>query len=198
MKTTYPPNTANNEQDWENYAKSTLNHWYTHVYTLRDDPKLLDYAKKERQLFALQKRLATGTVKNYFALKNKIKNWVGLRFRSGEQVLVNETENQLIVNFVSMDLKGNTGISAVVLPWHIRLVIEIKANKVRVSAFDDMGSASTSISRSYYLSAYFKKDGTIKMPNTYKNGFLQFKVTIASLVRDLEKSILQPTTSDDW
>ena len=73
MKTTYPPNTANNEQDWENYAKSTLNHWYTHVYTLRDDPKLLDYAKKERQLFALQKRLATGTVKNYFALKNKIK-----------------------------------------------------------------------------------------------------------------------------
>lgn len=132
------------------------------------------------------------------SLKNKIKNWVGLRFRSGEQVLVNETENQLIVNFVSMDLKGNTGISTVVLPWHIRLVIEIKANKVRVSAFDDMGSASTSISRSYYLSAYFKKDGTIKMPNTYKNGFLQFKETIASLVRDLEKSILQPTTSDDW
>lgn len=73
MKTTYPPNTANNDQDWESYAKANLNHWYTHVHTLRDDPKLLDYAKKERQLFALQKRLATGTVKNYFALKMKIK-----------------------------------------------------------------------------------------------------------------------------
>lgn len=72
MKTTYPPKTAQNQQDWENYAQKSTNDWFGHVHTLRDQPTSLDYASKERQLFALQRKLESGTVKNYFALKNKI------------------------------------------------------------------------------------------------------------------------------
>jgi hypothetical protein len=72
MKTTYPPNTATNQQDWEQHASKNLNNWYGHVHTLRDNPSQLDYAGIERQIFALTKRLETGSVKNYFALKNKI------------------------------------------------------------------------------------------------------------------------------
>ncbi len=74
MKTTYPPNTATNQQDWEQHASKSLNDWYGHVHTLRDNPAQLDYAGIERQIFALTKRLETGSVKNYFALKNKIES----------------------------------------------------------------------------------------------------------------------------
>lgn len=74
MKTTYPPNTANNPQDWEQHASKTTNDWFTHVHTLRDSPTQLDYASIERQIFALNKRLESGSVKNYFALKNKIES----------------------------------------------------------------------------------------------------------------------------
>lgn len=72
MKTTYPPATAADIQEWEQYAKKNINQWYGHVHTLRDNPAQLDRATKERQLYALQKKLESGTVKNYFALKNKI------------------------------------------------------------------------------------------------------------------------------
>ena len=72
MKTTYPPKTATNQKEWEQHAKQNLNNWYGHIHTLRDEPAQLDYAGIERQIFALSKRLESGSVKNYFALKNKI------------------------------------------------------------------------------------------------------------------------------
>ena len=63
MKTTYPPKTATNQQEWEQHAKSNLNNWYGHIHTLRDEPAQLDYAGIERQIFALSKRMESGSVK---------------------------------------------------------------------------------------------------------------------------------------
>ena len=72
MKTTYPPNTATSQTQWETYSKTHINDWYTHINTMRDNPAQLDFAKLERQLVALRVRLKTCKVKQYYALKGKI------------------------------------------------------------------------------------------------------------------------------
>lgn len=149
----------------------------------------------------VQKVIETDSI-GISSLKKKIKNWIGLTFRSAENVLVNETEDQLVLIYLSKSLKANTGISILTMPWYIRSTIELKPNKIRISIFDDMGSGTpegTGIpSRTYYLSVFFKKDGEMKMRNTYKDGFLNFKLSLNSMVASLEKALKENQKSDDW
>ena len=72
MKTTYPPNTASSPTQWENYSRTHINDWYTHINTMRDNPAQLDFAKLERQLVALKIRLNNCSIKQYYGLKGKI------------------------------------------------------------------------------------------------------------------------------
>ena len=135
-------------------------------------------------------------------MKNKIKNWIGLTFRSAENVLVNETEDQLVLIYLSKSLEANTGISILAMPWYIRCTIELKPNRIRISFFDDMGSGTPEgigvTTRTYHLSQFFKKDGEMKMKNTYKDGFRKFKLSINSMVSSIENVLLENQKSDDW
>ena len=149
----------------------------------------------------VQKIIETDSV-GVSLLKKKIKNWIGLTFRSAENVLVNETEDQLVLIYISKSLEANTGISVLPMPWYIRCTIELKPNKIRISFFDDMGSGTPEgtgqLQRTYHLSQFFKKDGEMKMKNTYKDGFLKFKLSLSSMLSSLEKGLLENQKSDDW
>lgn len=87
MKTTYPPNTANNKRDWETHAMKTTDQWFSYMGNLRTD-----YDSLERQLYALRKRLATCKKEQYYPLRKKIEN---IQRIFAERERIKEWENYL-------------------------------------------------------------------------------------------------------
>ena len=87
MKTTYPPNTATNKQEWEQHAKTTTDQWFGYVNNLRTD-----YDALERQLYALRKRLANCKQEHYYGLKKKVEN---IQRILAERQRIKEWENYL-------------------------------------------------------------------------------------------------------
>jgi hypothetical protein len=66
--------------------------------------------------------------KNINVLKGLIKNWGGSNFRSFKDVLVNETENQLVIRYISSSMIDNS---------YIKMIIDLKENKVRIRVYDE-------------------------------------------------------------
>jgi hypothetical protein len=66
----------------------------------------------------------------------RIKNWSGTQFVNPKEVMVGETENQLVFNYITSKFYFN-GIVKIPLDWYIRLIIQIKQNKIRLMFFDD-------------------------------------------------------------
>jgi hypothetical protein len=58
-------------------------------------------------------------------LKGLIKNWGGSNFRSFKDVLVNETDNQLVIRYIINDGK------------YLRVLMDLKDNKLRIRLYDD-------------------------------------------------------------
>ena len=61
-------------------------------------------------------------------LKILIKNWGGVNFRSFKDVLVNETNNQLVIRCISSSIINNS---------YIKMIIDLKENKVRIRIYDE-------------------------------------------------------------
>jgi hypothetical protein len=61
-------------------------------------------------------------------LKILIKNWGGVNFRSFKDVLVNETNNQLVIRYISSSIIDNS---------YIKMIIDLKENKVRIRVYDE-------------------------------------------------------------
>jgi hypothetical protein len=87
MKTTYPPNTATNKQEWETHARATTDQWFSYMGNLRTD-----YDALERQLYALRKRLANCKQEHYYGLKKKVEN---IQRILAERQRIREWENYL-------------------------------------------------------------------------------------------------------
>ena len=138
----------------------------------------------------------------------RIKNWSGLNFVNPSEVLVNETKQQLVYNYVtSFRASGMASFD-----WYIRLVISIKDNKVRLQYFDDGNvyrpaeRAGSMIlpavgARTSHLRTYFNKDEDTRCRKMFNEGLMNFKIKINSSSVVLENSIKKSTTSttkDDW
>jgi hypothetical protein len=61
-------------------------------------------------------------------LKGLIKNWGGVNYRSFKDVLVNETDNQLVLRYSYENLPLNT---------FIKTIIDLKENKIRIRIYDE-------------------------------------------------------------
>lgn len=116
-------------------------------------------------------------------LLKKTKNWGAKRFVNLKEVLVGETEDQLVFNYIdnkmfvrSLGLTNNYS-------WYIRLVAQFKDEKIRIQYFDDgntyqPGSQySPAIkARIYKLSNYFKDiDGSLIASKMYTPGMVALK-----------------------
>ena len=127
-------------------------------------------------------------------LNTKIKNWGGTHFINLSQVLVGETKEQFVFNYITETFNMKTLGMKTILPWYIRMVVQTKDNKIKVSLYDDgncfrPGSYSGGISvpavsaRQYRFSDYFGKKGTcLKM---YNEGFESTKESCKNTVLDL-------------
>jgi len=133
-------------------------------------------------------------------LNTKIKNWAGLRFVNMKEVLVSETKEQMVFSYLTEDFYIKT-LTTTIYEWYIRLSIQIKDNKIKVSIYDD-GNAFGPPSypaRKFKLSYYFKKDGTLRQLHT--PGILNLKKSCIELSNDINNSIRTAkldTKKNDW
>lgn len=101
-------------------------------------------------------------------LKTKVKNWGGTKFVSLKEVLVSETEDQMVLNYIDKNMFMKTMGMKMDYNWYIRLVIQFKDGKVRCQYFDDGNTYMPSdkgvsmSSRSHHLNEYFKESDGIK------------------------------------
>lgn len=143
-------------------------------------------------------------------INTKVKNWAGTNFVNMKEVLVSETKDQLVFNYITesffiRSLGMNTHRS-----WYIRMVVQIKDNKIKISLYDDgnsfwAGSYSGGVSvpstpaRKYRFSDYFGKKGTcMKM---YNEGLEAAKLSCVNTANRLINSIKSSTQTDskgDW
>ena len=102
-------------------------------------------------------------------LKTKVKNWGATKFVSLKEILVSETDDQIVLNYIDKNMYMKTMGIKIDYDWYIRLVIQFKDGKVRCQYFDDgnvyvpssNGSVAIS-SRSNNLVNYFKENDGIK------------------------------------
>lgn len=102
-------------------------------------------------------------------LKTKFKNWGATKFVSLKEILVSETDDQIVLNYIDKNMYMKTMGIKIDYDWYIRLVIQFKDGKVRCQYFDDgnvyvpssNGSVAIS-SRSNNLINYFKESDGIK------------------------------------
>lgn len=143
-------------------------------------------------------------------INTKVKNWAGTKFVNMKEVLVSETKEQLVFNYITETFYIKTLGMSQYKTWYIRMVIQIKDNKIKVSLFDDgngfwAGSYSGGVSvpsvqaRRYRFSDYFGKEGTCR--KMYNGGLENIKESCMSTTKSLIKSLTENTknqTDNDW
>lgn len=131
----------------------------------------------------------------------RIKNWAGTKFVKMTEVLVSETEDQIVFAYISSSffLKGMMGERSGSNDWYIRMVIQMKDNKIKISMYDD-GNAMNAYSqaRVYKLSNYFSKKGIA--PKLYADGLMNLRLSCIEFTNGLIESIRKDSnkSKDDW
>jgi hypothetical protein len=139
-------------------------------------------------------------------INTKVKNWAGTNFVNMKEVLVSETKEQFVFNYITESFFMKTlGISNY-YNWYIRMVIQTKDNKIKISLYDDgncywPGSYSGGVSvpatqvREHTFLDYFNKKGTcIKMCN---DGLVMVRKSCINTSSDLINSIKSNTNTDN-
>ena len=142
-------------------------------------------------------------------LINRIKNWGGVSFVNLKEVLVSETQDQLVFTYVTSGFYVKSMGITTPLDWYVRMVVQVKDGRIRVQQFDDgntyrAGSYSGGVTvpatqaRRYHLNDYFADGVARKM---YNDGFIQFKAATLKTLNSLETAIKSPkieSGKDEW
>jgi hypothetical protein len=142
-------------------------------------------------------------------LINRIKNWGGVAFVNLKEVLVSETQDQLVFNYITSGFYAKSLGIQTNMDWYVRMVIQVKDGKVRIQQYDDgngyrSGSYSGGVSipatqaRLYHLNDYFANGVSRKM---YNDGFLKFKNATKSTLNSLENALKKTDSEkidDGW
>lgn len=125
---------------------------------------------------------------------NSTKNWAGINFVNMENVLVSETNNQLVFNYVipfyykALGMKYYTN-------WYVRMVVQIKGNRSRFLFYDDgncfIPASKYSISiqaRQRKISQQFCNNSGF-FRGSSEEGSIEFKKSIENTSNDLVNSI---------
>ncbi len=144
-------------------------------------------------------------------LKIKFKNCAALKFRNLNEVIVSETNDQIVLNYINRyNWDGGLGIT-INSGNYYKMVVQFKKGKIRITTFDDgnnfiAGSSSTpsvpAHSKHYrdyfrYRTEVFNKG--LNKP-TYRSikGYIELNRAFnKSLEEDLRKPT-EPILKDDW
>jgi hypothetical protein len=107
--------------------------------------------------------------KNQKELVQQFKNWAGTAFVNLKEVMVAETDNQIVLNYIirTYPVMKMLGMKTPMeRGWYVRLVAQFKDGKIKVSIFDDgntfipgtynrYGSTPAVQSRTFYVSNWY-------------------------------------------
>lgn len=165
------------------------------------------YSDRE-QLLINQKVIVVDSVSSEELIK-RIKNWGGVSFVNLKEVLVSETQDQLVFTYITSGFYVKSLGITTPLDWYVRMVVQVKDGRIRVQQFDDgntfrPGSYSGSVSvpstqaRLYNLDDYFVDGVARKM---YNEGFIRFKAATLTTLYSLETAVKSPKSEagkDEW
>ena len=117
---------------------------------------------------------------NQAEIKRRILNYAGVVFRDVSKVLVSESNDQLVFNYIETTTYKTLGMPSE-LKEYVRLVVQIKDNRFRVLAYDDgnafipgtyskYGSSPAIAAHSIYFTSRFT-DGVAKSKGLNKSQF---------------------------
>ena len=133
-------------------------------------------------------------------LVKRAKNWGGTAFVNLKEVLVAETDNQLVFVYIT----SNTG-GLVTTKDYIRLVIQFKDGRVKASFYDDGNTyypasqySSAVAARTYYRTDSFPKpESTIcnnLLNRPYYKIFKSYKAKVLSSMEELKQALKKSST----
>lgn len=169
----------------------------------------IDSLYKDKEQLLINQRVILVDSVSREELINRIKNWGGVSFVNLKEVLVSETQDQLVFNYISSSFYARSMGITTTMDWYVRLVIQVKDGRIRVQQFDDgnvyrPGSYSGGVSipataaRVYHLEDYFADGIARKMHN---DGFIKFREAANNTIISLENAVQQkanPTVKDEW
>lgn len=140
-------------------------------------------------------------------LKNKIKNWASLTFVNLKEVMVSETDDQIVLNYISSSYYVKS-LTKTTVDWYIRLLIQFKDGKIRCTYYDDgnVRMLPTQYSpgysaRIFHLKDYFKeKDGVLVSQKASVQGMINLHNSIITDFNSIKESINNKTIDkkNDW
>jgi hypothetical protein len=132
---------------------------------------------------------------------NGFKNWASTNFVNLKEVIVSESDDQIVLNYISKQMYVKSLGSPVSLSWYVRLIVEFNEEKMRATFIDDGNSfwagnqyAPSTPARRYNLALYFK-DGESQKKAT--EGLKSFKASIITTASSI-KLAEQKKMSDNW
>ena len=139
-------------------------------------------------------------------LKTNVKNCGSTKFVDLKDILVSESDDQIVLNYIDKSYFYKVGKMIVNNDWYVRLVIKFKDGRIRCQYFEDgnvfipsqYGVPSTE-SRTYHFKQFFdEENGILYSKKIPKLGFVSFKESIISNLNSLKESILKKDTSKEW
>lgn len=141
-------------------------------------------------------------------LIKKVKNWGGKKFVNLKEVLVSETEDQMVFNYITSSFYIKTIMGKEPIDWYIRLVVQFKDNRIKCTFYDD-GNVRMSSSqytpgaaaRTIKLKDYFKEKDGVFVNNTKSliNGLVSIRKSIDNDFLSIKDDILKDASkSADW
>lgn len=100
-------------------------------------PQIKPYEDLESKLYSSKVIEIAG--KTQKELQNNFKNWAATTFNNLREVMVSETDNQIVLVYVIREPAIVKAMMTVTIDrsWYVRLVAEFKDGKMRASIYDD-------------------------------------------------------------
>jgi hypothetical protein len=173
-----------------------------------EPPRILyqkDIYQDSSSLIVFQQVIRTDSI-GKTELKKRFKNWGGKAYINFSEVLVSETDDQMVLVYI-VDCPGKDGIGK----WYVRMIANFKDDRVRISLYDDgnvfipASQYSNGLSaRASNVTVYFKRYGKID-PNKsnflrkWHDGVIEWRNKILSTLVSCGEGLTQPTSAnDDW
>lgn len=181
-------------------------------------PQLTPYEDLNKSLFMSKVvELPNKTQKEIYYM---FKNWASTSFVNLKEVTVSETENQIVLNYITetLDYYKVLGVkNPFGMNWYVRLVGQFKDGKMRILAYED-GNAFKPGAYSRYGSVPAVQRGTYKLTsftetpisekeyqkneNMYYRLHLQWQNNVKQLLekasQDIQKSSSEESKDNNW
>lgn len=131
---------------------------------------------------------------NIAELKNKYKNVVSILFLNLEKIIVSETEDQIVMNYV-LTTKSKPSTS-----WNVRLITQFRDNRLRLRIYD---FGNVFIPSGKYTRTWDTNSLTV---HNNKRAQKRFRAAILNewmnkndvLVEAIEKGMTKPSENEKW